>query len=117
MLAAFAFEVYFFLSKKKFHGTRNIIGQIANNMVFKQKLYFENNDLKSNIEQNKINGLKEKKELFYAIEAIRHFFAKLGISQNAQIEIGYSAIIENIGKYYKSFDTLLYFVIIINIYF
>ena len=72
MLAAFAFEGYFFLSKKKFHGTRNIIGQIANNMVFKQKLYFENNDLTSNIEQNKIKGPKEKKELFYAIEAITY---------------------------------------------
>ena len=40
MLTAFAFEGYFFLCKKEFHGTRNIIGKIANNMVFKQKLYF-----------------------------------------------------------------------------
>jgi len=113
MLTAFAFEGYFFLCKKKFHGTRNIIGQIANNMVFKQKLYFENNDLQSNILENKIKGPKEKKELFYAIEAIRNYFKNLGVSENSKIEIGYSAIIGNIGKFLKSFKNLVYFVIII----
>jgi hypothetical protein len=97
MLAGFAFEGYFFLSKKLFHGTRNIIGQIVNNMNFKQKLYFENNDFKSNTEEDKIKGPVAKKEIRFAAEILRNHFTNLGINQREEISIGYKAVIENKG--------------------
>ena len=97
---AFGFEGFFFISKDLHYGTRNLFGQTANNIVLKQRIYFENDDYEEENEKDLIIE-PETTSIAKLLSFSKDFFISLGFEAEKTIETSSKARLKKHRKYFK----------------